>query len=102
MAQPATSHRMRGGPVFALEKDKERIGELAVVRAGAQLGDGVSVTLLPGVEIREQSLVAAGVVVSSDIPAHKMARRDSREGVQETGGAGTSRHQTLARITERS
>jgi UDP-3-O-[3-hydroxymyristoyl] glucosamine N-acyltransferase len=50
-----------------LEKDeKEKIGKLAVVRASAQLGDSVSVTLLPGVEIGEQSLIPAGVVVSSD------------------------------------
>jgi len=98
---------MGGGPVFVLEEFKEIIADLAVVRAGAELADGMSVTLLPGVEIREQSLIPAGVVVSSDIPAHKLAPRDSREGdsregVQETRGGSTSRHQTLARTTHRS
>jgi acetyltransferase-like isoleucine patch superfamily enzyme len=42
-----------------------------LIRAGAKIG--ANVTLLPGVEIGENALIGAGAVVTTDIPAGKVA-----------------------------
>jgi acetyltransferase-like isoleucine patch superfamily enzyme len=64
------------GPNTVLTNDRyppTRIGGLKgpQIRAGAAIG--ANATLLPGVCIGEGALVAAGAIVTRDVPAHKLA-----------------------------
>jgi len=64
------------GPNAVLTNDRyppSGIGGLAgpVIKDHAAIG--ANVTILPGVEIGEYALVAAGAIVTKDVPAHKLA-----------------------------
>lgn len=65
------------GPLVAMTDDRyPRAGRAytpapPVLRRGCSLGAGV--TVLPGVTIGEQAMVAAGAVVTRDVPAHTTA-----------------------------
>ncbi len=58
----------RHGPEYALEG--------ALLRRACRIGGGAVIT--PGVEVGEEAFVAAGAVVTRDVPAR--ARRDGRPG----------------------
>jgi acetyltransferase-like isoleucine patch superfamily enzyme len=58
-------------PFIGTRGFEERYIRGVVIRKSAMIGVGA--TLLPGVEVGEQAVVAAGALVSNDVPAHKMA-----------------------------
>ena len=64
---PCRTRTDPGGPGFRVDTDLE----------GATLGDDVSIganaTVLPGVTVGKGSFVAAGAVVTEDVPPHRLA-----------------------------
>lgn len=66
------------GPGVVMTNDKEPLKRRDAYRpAGPRIGDGVTIgggaVLLPGVEIGEDAFVAAGAVVTRDVPARSLA-----------------------------
>ena len=58
----------------------------AIIRRGARVGGGV--VILPGIEIGEEAFIAAGALVTKDVPARQARRRPARPGVARRAARG--------------
>lgn len=61
---------MANDPYIGMLGYKEELIQAITIRTGAMVGIGAN--LLPGVEIGEKAIVAAGALVREDVPARKM------------------------------
>ena len=67
----------------------------ATIRRGARVGGGA--VLLPGVEIGEEAFVAAGALVTKDVPARKARHRRAGARLARRPGGGTPRRAVTLR-----